>query len=170
MMKLSNLQEILDTYHLATCARRTRGGDYKECTCRLIEALDEVAKLERKSALQERVIKRGIEYRAALEAELERSNKENAQLEAEIAALKRLIRDEFDFGEGEIRHYLKHAILTEQESEFVGGTTPTYFSAQNKEETVCSRCNGTGECDSGASDQQGNWIQIECECQREEPE
>lgn len=35
-------------------------------------------------------------------------------------------------------------------------------------ETVfCSRCNDTGECDSGATDMQGNWIKIECECQRE---
>ena len=29
----------------------------------------------------------------------------------EHAALKRLIKDEFDFGEGEIRHYLKHALF-----------------------------------------------------------
>ena len=30
----------------------------------------------------------------------------------------------------------------------------------------CSRCNDTGECDSGATDPQGNWIKIECECRR----
>ena len=36
---------------------------------------------------------------------------------AENIALKRLITDEFDFGAGEIRHYLKHALLTADEQE-----------------------------------------------------
>ena len=37
------------------------------------------------------------------------------ELLTENAALRRLIKDEFDFGEGEIRHYLKHALLKEPE-------------------------------------------------------
>lgn len=35
------------------------------------------------------------------------------ELGEENEALKRLIKDEFDFGEGEIRHYLKHALLAD---------------------------------------------------------
>ena len=37
-------------------------------------------------------------------------------VELERDKLKRLLKDEFDFGEGEIRHYLKHALHTEQAS------------------------------------------------------
>jgi hypothetical protein len=54
-----------------------------------------------------------------LEAELEQRRTQIAHLQPvylevceENEALRKLIQDEFDFGAGEIRHYLKHAPLT----------------------------------------------------------
>ena len=36
-------------------------------------------------------------------------------------------------------------------------------------EPLCPRCEGTGECDSGAPDPQGGWILGPCECQQPPP-
>ena len=66
--RIEELEEGIAKYEEpATCNR-----GHKTLPLKLWDCPECTAQLERKAALQERLIKRGIEYRAALEAESER--------------------------------------------------------------------------------------------------